>query len=251
MTASKAESKFVWCEYVGGDAAKAQGFFGEVLHWGTQAAPMPQGVYTMISIGGRTIGGYSNPPGAKPGPTWLSHLLVTDARATAAKITELGGKVLKAPFAVGDFGTMAVVTDPHGGAFALWQPAKVEAEAEPVDGAFCWSELYSVDPAASVAFYVAIGGFTAEAMDMPGMGAYHVLKTGDVPRAGILARQMPEQPHAWLPYVQVANADKTHERAKQLGGTSLVPPTTVPTVGRFAIFVDPQGAPLGILQPEA
>jgi hypothetical protein len=61
--------------------------------------------------------------------------------------------------------------------------------------------------------------------------------------------QMPEAPHAWLPYVQVASADQTADKAKRLGATIVVPPTQIPNVGRFAIFVDAQGAATGILQP--
>jgi predicted enzyme related to lactoylglutathione lyase len=86
---------------------------------------------------------------------------------------------------------------------------------------------------------------------MPGMGSYYVLESGGKPRAGILAPPMPQAPHAWLPYVAVANADATSEKAKRLGATTLVPPTSVPGVGRFTIVADPQGAAIGILQGES
>ena len=99
-----------------------------------------------------------------------------------------------------------------------------------------------------VAFYGAIGGFTAKAMQMP-KGQYHVLESGGQPRAGVMSKMMPQQPHAWLPYVQVANADKTVEKAKKLGGTVIVPPTDVPNVGRFSVLADTLGAAIGILQP--
>jgi hypothetical protein len=241
--------KFVWFEYVSGDTQKAKGFFGELFGWATQEVPMPEGKYEMIASGGRTIGGYmETPKGAPPEAHWLTHLRVVDAKATSERVTSLGGKVLKPAFKVADFGTMAIVSDPHGGAFALWQPAKVEETPEPTTNTFSWNELGSSDPAASVAFYSAIGGFTSKAMEMP-TGAYHVLEAGGQPRAGVMAKMMPEQPHAWLPYVQVASADKTTEKAKKLGATVIVPPTDVPNVGRFSILADPQGAAIGILQP--
>lgn len=241
-------SKFVWFEYVTKDAKQAQGFLGELFNWGTQEVPMPQGAYTMIALGERTIGGYAPLEGA-PQSHWLTHLQVTDAKATAAKVTSLGGKVIAQPFKVGDFGTMAVVADPHGGTFALWQPAKVEEQPAATNGTFCWNELSSSDPAKSVAFYTAIGGFEVDSKEMPGMGTYHVLTSGGIPRAGIMAQAMPGQPHAWLPYVQVAKTDATAEKAKKLGATIVVPPTDIPNVGRFSIFVDKQGVALGVLQP--
>lgn len=241
---------FVWFEYVSKDVKQAQAFYGELFGWTIQEVPMPDGPYAMIASGGKTIGGYQpTPPGAPPESQWLGHLRVDDASAAGAKITKLGGKVLKAPFKVGDFGTMAVAADPHGGMFALWQPAKSEPLPEATTGSFCWNELTSKDPKASVAFYSAVGGFTSEAMEMPGMGTYSVLNSGGQARAGILAPPMPEAPHAWTPYVQVESADKSTERAKKLGATVVVPPTDVPGVGRFSIVIDPLGAAIGILQP--
>jgi predicted enzyme related to lactoylglutathione lyase len=88
-------------------------------------------------------------------------------------------------------------------------------------------------------------------MEMPEMGTYHLLTTDGRPRAGVLGKMMPDQPHAWLPYVQVTSADKTSEKAKKLGGSVLVPPTDIPNVGRFSVLTDNQGAPIGILQPPA
>jgi predicted enzyme related to lactoylglutathione lyase len=242
-------SKFVWFEYVSKDIAKAQGFFGELFNWGVKNVPMPGGDYAMISIGDRTIGGYMvTPEGAPPEAHWLSHLGVADARATAKQIESLGGKLLKAPFQVGEFGTMAVVADPHGGPFALWQPAKQEPQPAPADNTFCWNELASKDPAKSVEFYTKVGGFTAKAQDMGPMGTYHVLETDGEPVCGIMKQMMPQQPHAWLPYVAVANTDATAEKAKKLGATIVVPPTDIPNVGRFSVLVDPQGSALGILK---
>jgi uncharacterized protein len=239
---------FVWFEYVSRDADSARGFFGELFQWGTQAVPMPEGAYTMITSGERTIGGYAEAPANAPAH-WLPYLGVKDARRAAAQVTALGGKVVQPPVAVGPFGTMAVAADPQGGAFALWQPTSDESLPEPTVGTFTWNELASKDPDASVAFYSGLAGYTDKPMEMPGMGTYHVLEQGGVPRAGIMAQQMPGQPHAWLPYVQVASADATADKAKRLGATLLVPPTDIPGVGRFAIFVDPRGAALGVLEP--
>ena len=244
-------SKFVWFEYVTTDIQKAKGFFGELFGWTAQEMPKSElGGYTMIASGERTIGGYlATPEGAPKQAHWLSHLGVKSAAETAAQVQKLGGKLLKGPIKMGEFGTMAIVKDPHDGVLALWQPAKDEAQPAPTNNTFCWNELASSDPKASVAFYTAIGGFTNKAQDMGKMGTYNVLESDGQPRAGIMSKQMAEQPHAWLPYVQVASADKIAEKATKLGGSVIVPPTDVPNVGRFAVLLDNQGGALGILQP--
>lgn len=242
--------KFVWFDYVAKDPQKAHGFFGELFGWKTQSVPFPGGSYTMIAAGERTIAGYMpTPDGAPAQAHWISHLQVVDAAATSATITSLGGKVLKPAAKMGDYGTMAIVSDPHGGAFALWQPTKAEASPEPGDNQFVWNELFSQDPAASVAFYQAVGGFGEDKMEMPGYGTYHLLTSDGQPRAGVTKPMMPGVPHAWLPYVRVASADATTEKAKRLGANIVVPPMDVQGVGRFAILIDPQGASIGILQP--
>src|SRR5262245_29335158 len=95
MTATST-GRFVWFEYVSGDSRKAQGFYGELFNWGKKDVPMPDGAYTMIALGDRTIGGYQQR--ADMPATWISHLLVKSAKETAAQVTALGGKVLKEAF---------------------------------------------------------------------------------------------------------------------------------------------------------
>lgn len=241
--------RFVWFEYVSRDAAKAQGLFGELFGWSTRSVPMPEGAYTMIAApDGRTIGGYGATPEGTATARWLPYLQVASAADTTAKVVKLGGSVFKEPFKVGDIATMSVVADPQGAGIALWQPNKVEDPGQPAAGHFCWNELAAKDAAAAVAFYSQIGGFQDKPMDMGPMGTYHVLESDGQGRAGIMAGQ-PPQPHTWLPYVQVASADQTADKAKKLGATIVVPPTNIPNVGRFSIFVDQQGAATGILQP--
>jgi len=244
--------RFVWFDYVSNEGRKAQAFFGELFGWKTKDAPMSGGrSYTMIAVGDATIGGYTEPPPAKT--YWLAYLQVASARETAAKVESLGGTVVKPPFAIGDLATMALVVDPLGAAFALWQPNQVQDSGgyTGTDGAWIWNELYSEDPDRSVAFYKAIGGFDVETIKMggggPGPDRYEILKSDGKGRAGIM--KMPGMPPHWMPYVKVANTDATVDRAKKLGA-DVKNVETVPGIGRLAVFLDPQGAPLGILQPQ-
>jgi predicted enzyme related to lactoylglutathione lyase len=248
--------KFVWFEYVSKDSKKAQAFFGELFHWKAKDAPMAQSSYTMIALGDDTIGGYLPPFANGPQqPYWLSHLQVANVQDSASKVKQLGGEIVKEPFKVADIGTMAVVTDPLGGIFALWQFAKLEdagaGDYKGLDGSWLWNELYTADPDKSVAFYKAVGGFEVETMKQEGAGPgpdrYEILKSDGKGRGGIM--KLAGLPQMWMPYVKVANTDATVERAKQLGATFKVAAETIPKVGRIAVLADPLGVPLGILQP--
>lgn len=250
------DGKFVWFDYVTNDSKaqdKAKAFYGELFHWKTQDTPMGPGKpYAMIAAGDARIGGFVPTSDAPPlPPHWVSHLQVSDAAATVAKIRSLGGRVLQEPSKMGDFGTMAVVADPAGAWFALWQPAKPEGtgDFQGKENTWCWNELTTPDPEAAVKFYRAIAGFTEEKMEMGGAAAYHILNSDGKGRAGITKPMMQGVPTMWLPYVQVGSADQTAERVKKLGGSVHVGPADIPGVGRFAIFGDPNGAAFGILQP--
>jgi uncharacterized protein len=247
--------RFVWFEYASNDERQAQAFFGELFHWKTRVVATQHGSYTMIALGDDAIGGYVAPhAGAPEHAHWIPHLQVASARESARQVYSLGGKILRAATGDGGFGTMALVTDPLDGLFALWEPAKAEStggDYQGVDGSWIWNELYTQDLERSIAFYTAIGGFQVETMkkegDGPGPDRYEILKSNGKGRAGIM--KLPDLPQLWMPYVKVASTDMTVEKAKQLGATFKLPAETIPRVGRLAVFMDPLGAPLGILQP--
>ena len=245
--------RFVWFEYSSKDAKKGQAFYGELFGWKTKEMEGGPNPYTMIAAGDATIGGYwpAPPEGAPQHAQWISHLQVEDATASAAKVKSLGGSVKMEPMKVGDAGTFAVVADPTGAVFSLWQPEKHEGQAEYKGkaGTWVWNELHTDDPAKAVTFYKALGGFEEEPMDMGPMGTYHVLNKDGTGRAGIMKKMMPNVPSNWLPYVQVDDTDQIAERAKKLGGTVTVPPMDIPEVGRYAVITDTQGAAIGILKP--
>jgi predicted enzyme related to lactoylglutathione lyase len=244
--------RFVWFEYSSEDAKKAQAFFGELFGWKTKEVQTPHSPYTMIAIGDETIGGYwpAPPPDAPQHAQWISHLQVENAVESAAKVTSLGGQVKMEPMKVGEFGTFAVVQDPTGAVFSLWQPAKAEGNADykGKPGFWVWNELVTDAPAKAIAFYKALGGFEEEKMDTK-MGTYHLLNKDGAGRAGVMKAPMPGVPPQWVPYVQVEDPDMIAEKAKKLGATLKVPPSDIPGVGRFSVMVDPQGAALGIIKP--
>ncbi len=59
----------------------------------------------------------------------------------------------------------------------------------------------------------------------------------------------PGLPTHWLAYVTVEAVDAAAGSAKKLGAKIVVEPRDIPEVGRIAVFVDPQGAALGLFKP--
>jgi uncharacterized protein len=110
-------------------------------------------------------------------------------------------------------------------------------------GAFSWCEPMTTDVDAAKTFYTKLFGWDSEAMSMPGM-TYTVVKAGGKGIGGIMTipKEAQGTPPMWCTYVTVDDVDLTARTAEQLGARILVQPTDIPTVGRFCVIQDPQGA---------
>jgi predicted enzyme related to lactoylglutathione lyase len=118
---------------------------------------------------------------------------------------------------------------------------------------FVWYDLMSPDRAASRDFYAKVVGWKSEPFGGPD-SAYDMFvadsgPVGGVTELGEALEKMGVPPH-WMGYVCVEDVDASSARAKELGATIMKEAFDVPTVGRIAIMVDPQGAGLGLFTPE-
>lgn len=112
-------------------------------------------------------------------------------------------------------------------------------------GRFVWYELATSDPAAAQRFYTAVTGWGTQVFEGAGM-PYTMWVNGENPIGGMM--QLPAElssqgvPPHWLPYIGTDDVDETVAEATQLGAKVIVPPQDIPSMGRFAILADPQGA---------
>ena len=243
-------NSFVWYEHISSDIASARAFYASLFGWHTEAVEAG-GVqpYQVIHNSGAGIGGYAMASAGAPSQ-WLSYLAVDDVDATYKAALAAGAQSLVAPNDVGKAGRAATLTDPTGGVFAVWKGANGEAERRDVTplGGWFWNELTTQDDAAALAFYEKVFGFSHDTMPMPHGGNYHVLKVGDAMRAGIARASDASMPTLWLPYVKVADCDASVAKAESLGARIAMPGTDIAGIGRFAVFIDPQGAALAVMQ---
>ena len=121
-----------------------------------------------------------------------------------------------------------------------------------IRGRFLWHELMTTDPARAQEFYTkAIGWGVHTATNL---GSPYVMFTRDgTGLAGVWelpedARKMGAPPH-WMAYIGTPNVDDTVRQATSLGAKTYVPPTDIPTVGRFAVLADPDGAVFAVFTP--
>jgi predicted enzyme related to lactoylglutathione lyase len=237
-TTSHAPGTFCWIELATTDPAGARSYYTQLFDWTVREFPMgDQGTYYMFQNNDRDAAAMYK--GDQPGvpPNWMSYVSVADADATAEKAKSLGGNVVAGPFDVYDFGRMAVITDPQGATFSIWQAkSHIGVGVRDENNALCWNELHAVDTAAATKFYTALFGWTAK--ESPEYTEWHL---GDRAIGGMLPARMPPATF-WLPYFAVADCDATYQKGQQLGGHGHVPPTNIDKVGTFAVLNDPQGA---------
>lgn len=119
---------------------------------------------------------------------------------------------------------------------------------------FVWHEVYGPSADASIDFYTKALGWSSEEMDMGPMGTYKMLVANGMAVAGTQATagnpMMEGVPPHWATYIGVDDVDARLEKVKALGGTVLVEPMDIPTVGRMALIQDPQGASVWLFKGE-
>ena len=120
----------------------------------------------------------------------------------------------------------------------------------PLVGKFVWRDLMTDEPALAKPFYAALFGW--EYVERTAQGRpYTLVKSGGQFIGGIAKaeRRMPDQPNSqWLNFLSVANVDQAAQLTRAAGGSVLLPAFDLPKVGRAAVVLDPQGAPLGLIR---
>jgi predicted enzyme related to lactoylglutathione lyase len=96
------------------------------------------------------------------------------------------------------------------------------------------------DTKSAANFYTKLVGWKTKVFDQN--PAYTMFTAKGRPVAGLMARPEPSSPLIWLAYIGTPNVDETTRQAESLGGRVVKKPEDIPTVGRFAILQDPQGA---------
>ena len=250
------------------DPEAALAFYGGLFGWELEDV-MPEGApgsYFMARIRGLDVAAIgSTPPGAPPRPTWNTYIWIDNAEETVAKAREAGGGVAMEPFDVMDAGRMAVLIDPEGAVFCVWQ-AGTNKGARVVNehGSVNFNTLATRDPEAAKAFYGAVFGW--DTLALPGMSMWTLPGYGDHLEEGFpgLREQMAQMggPDGFIDVVAALNpiaaadsdtrahwsvtfavddADAAAAKAAELGGEVLSGPFDAPWV-RMAVLKDPQGA---------
>jgi len=112
----------------------------------------------------------------------------------------------------------------------------------------CHFELMTADPQKCRAFYGAVFDWTFDDESMPG---YTLVQTGADPPGGIMQKPADVPGVCLNTYFRVDDIGTVLDKAKANGAKLLVEKTPIPGVGHLALFADPEGVVIGIMQEEA
>jgi predicted enzyme related to lactoylglutathione lyase len=247
---------FCWVDLATTDQEGAKSFYSGLFGWEAEDMPAGEGItYSMQRLRGKYVAAIAPQPEqqreAGVPPAWNNYVWVESADAAAEKAGSLGADVHVPPFDVLDAGRMAVIQDPQGAFFMVWEP-KQHRGAQLVNepGALCWNELASNDMEASAEFYRGLFGWNVqpwEGSERP----YMVIQVGEQGNGGIRPTQDGEPPN-WSAYFATDDVDAAGAKVEELGGGKLMDPLDI-GIAKVLPIRDPQGAILalyaGELQP--
>jgi predicted enzyme related to lactoylglutathione lyase len=243
------------------DPEAARRFYAGVFGWSFAGpGPLPgdpPGSYWVAQLDGDDVAGLgSPPPAAGPPPAWNTHIAVSSADDAAGRVAAAGGRVLAAPFDAPPAGRLAVVQDPAGADFGLWEAGDRQGAArvnEP--SAWAMSLLSTGDADNARAFYGDVFGWRGEPMaGAPAVWLWRLpgFVGGEpeqpVPRdvVAVMAAEAPGPPR-WSVDFWIADAAAATAAVPGLGGAVLAEPHEE-GMFRRAVLADPAGAAFSVSQ---
>ncbi|QNE73739.1 VOC family protein [Streptomyces finlayi] len=235
-----------WVALSTSDIPAAKSFYAALFGWRCETDPRAEaGGSTVARLGEAAVASLGPVPRTDRSPAWTVFFSTGDTDTTVERVTSAGGTLLAGPMDVFEQGRSALVADPEGAVFSLWQP-RTFAGAERLNdpGALGWVELSTRDTVEALAFYPSVLGWTVNAAE-----SYTHWGVDGADFGGMMAmdeRFEPEVPPYWLPYFVVTDVDSTAATALSAGGDLLLAPISIPDGPRIAVLRDPQGATFGI-----
>lgn len=251
-----------WIDTDQPDVEAAVEFYGGIFGWTFQDVMPPDapGRYLIAKLDGQDVGGMASTQSSAA--AWNTYIAVDDADASSAGLLAAGATLRSAPADAGEGGRGAVLTDPEGAEFRIWQAKRrMGSQLANVPGSWNFSDLHTSDAGAATAFYGSAFGWEVEDLGFgllirrPGYGD-HLEATID---PGIRERQAnvatpsgfedaiawiasaaPNEPPRWHVSFTVADRDQTVAAAERLGASILGQSDDYWT--RSALIRDPQGA---------
>jgi len=259
-----AEGVPCWADVMLADVEAGKRFYGELFGWTfDQSTPVEHGLrttgypeYTVARSEGRAVAALAPKSDGRMPTVWTVYVATPDLRVLADRVRQEGGALVTGPVPIGTLGMSALVTDPEGAVFGLWEGGTLTGYEKwrETDSAV-WTEMYAREPELVDPFYVRVLGYGA--LDLLDAGAsvrmWAPAGAEPTPDTAVAARRRvsdvfpAEMPPHFLVHFGVPDCVAAVGAVTRLGGRVRVDPFEVP-YGRMAVVGDDQGAEFAVLQ---
>ncbi|WFE29008.1 VOC family protein [Solwaraspora sp. WMMD791] len=237
-----------WSELRTSDPAGSIEFYRELFGW--KPADHHASATVDFHLRDLAAAGLVTAPAAAPS-AWVTYLATDDLSATVDAATRAGATTLVPVTRYAQRGVGALVADPQGAVFGLWQRDPfpgAQVSGEP--GAACWNELATRDIGGAGTFYGNVFGWTARASSYSDSASYQEWWLGTTREvAGLIdmtESYPPQVPAHWRTTFEVDDCAATVERCTAVGGQVTFGPYDAGP-GTYAQLTDPAGAAFGII----
>lgn len=251
-----------WVDTQQADVEAAVQFYGGIFGWEFEDTTPPGGTgrYVIATLGGQEAGAITGP--GTGAAVWNTYVSVDDADAAANHRVSVGATLKSAPAPAGSGGVQAVLADPEGAEFRIWQAGeRLGAQAVNLPGGWNFSDLHTTDTEGAIAFYTKAFGWQFDDLGFgtmirrPGYGDHleatvdptiRDRQSGDLVPSGFedavawLAAAAPGERPQWHVTFAVADRDRAAETAERLGAVILGQDDNEWT--RTVLIRDPGGA---------
>ena len=114
-----------WVDLAATDAPRAIEFYTGLFGWGARAEAANGGTFVRLEHDGEDLGSlYQLRRAARDAGVpshWTPYVRVGDVNEACTRAMELGGSVAVEPFAVDGVARIALIVDPVGASFGIWE----------------------------------------------------------------------------------------------------------------------------------
>jgi len=111
---------WLWHEYLTTDLSAARPFYETLAGYQTESMPVREDyLYYVLKKSDKPRAGMAQVPWEDLKPNWLAYVLVEEVQPVVDRVVKLGGEVLLPPHPELRKGSVALVSDPSGGVFAV------------------------------------------------------------------------------------------------------------------------------------
>lgn len=236
-----------WVDLWTTDVEGSRSFYSGLFGW-EALEPSPEfGGYWMFTRDGSPIaGGMGSMGEMTANNTWKPFFCTRDIDASLELAVDSGAEIHAGAMPVADLGVQAVLGDPAGAVFGLWQPGSFEGFrviGEPSSPS--WFELHTREHAKEVAFYRNLFDYEVGSVGDTDEFRYSTFRPrgSEEDLGGVMdsSRWLSDGADHWDVYWHVDDAAASAERVTEIGGAVLQGPEHTP-YGVLVGCADPAGA---------